>query len=404
MLTLAPLYVKMWRVMRMFDDKFSMRMAKGSKSARQYAKAAVSTPVLALQVALMVGTRRRRAPLGLVRLGPAPALSAHRSLDQVRLRNAERRKVPQHKHDIRHRLVLLWVTHVVVKSGDIDQAFSESGPLRYALLSSLQILLMSIPIMYITADKPETIVASPDPTSPVPELANPRLASPRLASPRQFVRASTIFLLTMSVIGFVLVPKFLILYGFVDDGTKNKGAGFISGAGKVAPSSSASNVNTLPVETNNNAGTHAGTIAMDERMRRPRTRRASATTQRHSDTGKTSQKRKRKRKQQTGRLSQRERDALERKERRRRAGDLFPHARIAQSAAWRRALSLATSDVDLCYVKKAQPRCGTSRVLIPPGLLLCGAPGSWQEPRYPRQLAGSWQCHRSSAAHVRAQN
>jgi hypothetical protein len=143
MLTFAPLCVKMWRVMRMFNDKFSMRM--GSKSDRPYAKAAVSTPVLALQVALMV-------------LVDVVLLAAWYGSDQP-LRFQRTAVFTDTKYDyvmqsvgkchstnmtyaiaiaIYHLLVLLWVTHVVVKSGDIDQAFSESGPLRYALLSSLQ--------------------------------------------------------------------------------------------------------------------------------------------------------------------------------------------------------------------------------------------------------------------------
>jgi hypothetical protein len=232
MLTFAPLYIKMWRVMRMFDDKFAMRMAKGSRSAKKYAHAAVSTPVLALQVVLMV-------------LVDVAFLAAWMSSDSP-LQFARAPVFTDSKYDyvmssagkchstnltyvfaiaIYHLLVLAWVTHVVIKSGDIDQNFSESGPLRYALLFSLQILLMSIPIMYITSDKPDTVV---------------------------FVRISTISLLTLSVCLFVFVPKLLFFYGLLDQKKPKKGSGFISSpSSSVVPASSA-------------VGTAAGTQAMSD--------------------------------------------------------------------------------------------------------------------------------------------
>jgi hypothetical protein len=187
MLTFSAIYVKLVRVMHLFDTKFIMGLVFGSDKEREQRKSSISNRAMMMQIAgaLLVSVAlcacaTTFAPMHYRRDTLLVDESSGFVLRSAGLCSGEAILPYAAAIGAYHCVVYAYVALVCYRTRNIDSALSESKYLAYAIASTLQIMLMSGPVLYMSSGDPDMAV---------------------------FTRAATIFLTNMAVIALTFGPK-----------------------------------------------------------------------------------------------------------------------------------------------------------------------------------------------------
>jgi hypothetical protein len=191
-LTFGSLYVKLHRVELLFDANFVVNMAFGSFKARAKRQREISNARLWLRVAGMCAINVIACGL-FTGLAPLAYTRAPKFVDPVTGYTLASSAMCYSKSFATFAALVMvgqlaGLAHIAVvcyRSRFIDSRFSESKYLSLAIYSNLQILLVALPIMYLVSDN---------------------------ADATAFIRSAAIFLINLSTLLLVFLPKMLLTH------------------------------------------------------------------------------------------------------------------------------------------------------------------------------------------------
>jgi hypothetical protein len=189
MLTFSAIYVKLMRVMRLFDSKFVTALAFGSDKEREWRKRSISNRAMMMQIsgvllvsATLCACAITIAPMHYMRVTLLVDESSGFVLRSAGVCGSKNILPFAALIGAYHFLVYAYVALVCYRTRNVDSALSESKYLAYAIASVLQIMLMCVPMLYMSSDDPDMAV---------------------------FTRAITIFLTNSVIIALIFGPKML---------------------------------------------------------------------------------------------------------------------------------------------------------------------------------------------------
>mmetsp|Transcript_19116 Transcript_19116/g.31846 ORF Transcript_19116/g.31846 Transcript_19116/m.31846 type:complete len:286 (+) Transcript_19116:964-1821(+) len=190
MLTFTPLYVKMYRVSRVFQVSFAGDDTISNRSLLQKIGLFWSVDgALCLVWTLVEPMKFTRVPLIYDEVYTDVVVQSVGSCFGSQLDVYMIAIIACY-----HLLMLSYVAYYCYQTLDVNDAFSEAKYLRIAIGSSLQILLFALPIIIMVSDGPNTDVSL-------------------------FIRASVIWLNDFSVLAFIFLPKlYMMRYGIAEGG------------------------------------------------------------------------------------------------------------------------------------------------------------------------------------------
>ena len=225
MLTFAAIYVKLFKVRHLFSFDFAMDMRFGPKEVREHHKNTIDPRALMRKVALLVGIDLLAClvmtiwfPLqynrAVVFADPQTGY-AFRTEGNCVGNNFE---LFAAFIAVYHLAVLAYVARESYRGRQIHSALSEGRYINLVLASSLQILLIAVPVLQLTRSSSANTTA--------------------------FVRSGTIFLNNGTVLGLLFIPKALMRVSFETESEESIIATSTTTASR--PADSAANVSSKP--------------------------------------------------------------------------------------------------------------------------------------------------------------